>query len=163
VRQCRRVAAADADADRWRRNLTMDIGPVEYMAVAFPGNKFKGDIAPALAELVEAGTIRIIDLAFVGKDAQGNVIGMELEELDSNAGKAFGAIQEKVGDLISEADLHEIGESLEPNSSAAVLVWEDVWATKFVKAMREAGGVLIDLQRIPVAVMEEALEFAKAK
>ena len=70
-----------------------EIGPVEYMAVAFPGNKFKGDIVPALKALVDSGTIRIIDFAFVTKDAGGNVVAMEVEELDSDAGKAFQAIE----------------------------------------------------------------------
>jgi hypothetical protein len=140
-----------------------EIGPVEYIAVAFPGNKFTGRIAPALQELVDAGTIRIIDLAFVGKDADGNVVAMELEELDSEAAKAFQAIQHEVGDLVNEADLKQIGAGLAPDSSAAILVWEDAWATKFVSAMREAGGVLIDRQIVPHAVIQAAADFAAGK
>jgi hypothetical protein len=140
-----------------------EIGPVEYIAVAFPGNKFTGKIAPALQELVDAGTIRIIDLAFVGKDAEGNVVAMELEELDSEAAKAFQAIQHEVGDLVNEADLKNIGAGLAPDSSAAILVWEDAWATKFVSAMREAGGVLIDRQIVPHAVIQAAADFAAGK
>ena len=138
-----------------------EIGPVEYMAVAFPGNKFTGEIAPALQQLVDSGTIRVIDLAFVGKDADGNVIAMELEELDSDAGKALKALEAEVGEFINEADLKDIGATLEPNSSAAVLLWEDLWAARFVNAMRDAGGVLIDIQRIPHEVMQVALEFSK--
>jgi uncharacterized membrane protein len=138
-----------------------EIGPVEYMAVAFPGNKFTGNITPALKELVESGTIRIIDLAFVSKDAEGNVLAMELEELDSNAGKAFATLQHEVGDLVNEADLKEIGAGLEPNSSAAILVWEDVWAAKFANAMREAGGILIDRQLVPHEIVQAALEFSQ--
>jgi hypothetical protein len=70
----------------------MSIGPVEYMIVAFPGNKFKGEIVPALKELVDAGTIRIIDLAFVMKDADGAVGTAELADLDSDVFKAFDAL-----------------------------------------------------------------------
>jgi hypothetical protein len=140
-----------------------EVGPVQYMAVAFPGNKFTGNITPALVDLVESGTIRIIDLAFVGKDAEGNVIAMELEELDSDAGKAFATLQAEIGDLVNEADLKAIGAELEPNSSAAILVWEDVWATKFVKAVREADGVLLDIQRVPHEVVQAALNFAESK
>ena len=103
-----------------------EIGPVEYMVVSFPGNKFKGDIASALEELVKSGTVRIIDLAFVIKDAAGDIVAMELEDLDSDAGKAFVAIEAEIGDLVNEDDLMAVGEVLEPNSSAAVLVWEDV-------------------------------------
>ncbi len=140
-----------------------EIGPVEYIAVAFPGNKFTGNITPALQELVDSGTIRIIDLAFVSKDADGNVLAMELEELDSNAGKAFQALQHELGDLINEADLKQIGAGLEPNSSAAILVWEDAWATKFANAMRDAGGVLIDRQTVPHEVVQAAYDFAAGK
>lgn len=135
-----------------------EIGPVEYMAVAFPGNKFKGEIAPALKELVDSGTVRIIDLAFVTKDADGNVLAMEVEELDSDAGKAFAALQAEIGDLVNADDLQAVGEVLEPNSSAAVLVWEDVWAAKLAKSIRDAGGILLDLERVPHEVVQAALK-----
>jgi uncharacterized membrane protein len=135
-----------------------DIGPVEYMAVSFPGNKFRGEIAPALKELVDSGTVRIIDLAFVTKDAEGNVLAMEVEELDSDAGKAFAALQAEIGDLVNADDLQAVGEVLEPNSSAAVLVWEDVWAAKLAKAISDAGGVLLDLERVPREVVQAALK-----
>jgi len=134
-----------------------EIGPVEYMAVSFPGNKFKGEIVPALKELVDSGTVRIIDLAFVTKDADGNVVALEVEELDSDAGKAFAALQAEIGDLVNADDLQAVGEVLEPNSSAAVLVWEDVWAAKLAKAIRDAGGVLLDLERVPHEVVQAAL------
>jgi uncharacterized membrane protein len=134
-----------------------EIGPVEYMAVSFPGNKFKGEIVPALKELVDSGTVRIIDLAFVTKDADGNVAAIEVEELDSDAGQAFAALQAEIGDLVNADDLEAVGEVLEPNSSAAVLVWEDVWATKLAKAIRDAGGVLLDLERVPHEVVQAAL------
>jgi uncharacterized membrane protein len=135
-----------------------EIGPVEYMAVSFPGNKFKGEIAPALKELVDSGTVRIIDLAFVTKDADGNVVAMEVEELESDAGKAFAALQAEIGDLVNADDLQAVGEVLEPNSSAAVLVWEDVWAAKLAKSIRDAGGVLLDLERVPHEVVQAALK-----
>jgi hypothetical protein len=140
-----------------------EIGPVEYIALAFPGNQFKGDIIPALKELVSAGTIKVIDLAFVIKDADGNVLAMELEEMDSDAGKAFAELQHEIGDLVNEADLKGIGAALEPNSSAAILVWEDTWAAKFTNAVRDAGGVLIDRQTVPHEVVQAALEFAAGK
>ncbi len=135
----------------------MAIGPVEYLVVAFPGNKFKGDIAPALADLVKAGTIRIIDLAFVLKDKDGSVLVAEVETLDSDAAKAFQALQYEVGDLVNEEDLRAIGERMENNTSALVLLWEDVWATKIASALRDAGGVILGLDRIPYEVITAAL------
>ncbi len=139
----------------------MGIGPVEYGVVAFPGNKFKGEIAPALGELVKSGTIRIIDLAFVLKDADGNVAGVELEDAGSEVLRAFEAITYQRDGLISDNDMVEIGAALEPDSSALIMVWEDVWATKFAEAVRGAGGVVVDMQRIPYEVVQAAIEFAE--
>jgi hypothetical protein len=139
-----------------------DIGPVEMMVVAFPGNKFTGEIAPALKELVDSGTIRIIDLAFVMKDGDGNVAAMELEELESEVGQAFQTIEAEIGELVNQEDLMAVGKSLQPNSSAALLVWEDAWATKFAQSLANAGAVVLDLQRVPRDVIEAALEYAQS-
>ena len=140
----------------------MSIGPEEYLIVAFPGNQFKGEIVPALAELVEAGTIRIIDLAFVLKDADGAVVAAELGDLDSDVFKAFDALSPEGLGLLNEEDLAAAGEELEPNSSAALLVWEDVWATKLRDAILNAGGEVLDLERLPYEVVQAAVEFANA-
>ena len=140
----------------------MGIGPVEYGVIAFPGNKFKGEIAPALEELVKSGTIRILDLAFVLKDKDGNVTGFELEDAGSEVLKAFEALTHDRDGLINDNDLKDIGAALDPNSSAAVLVWEDLWATKFAEAVRNAGGVVVDMQRVPYELVQAAIEFNKA-
>src|SRR5215211_1417183 len=140
----------------------MSIGPVEYMIVAFPGNRFKGEIVPALKELVDAGTIRIIDLAFVLKDADGAVVTAEMADLDSEVYKAFDALSPEVKSLLNEEDLAAAGEELEPNSSAALLVWEDAWATKLRDAIVNAGGEVLDLERVPREVVEAAVEFAES-
>ena len=140
-----------------------EIGPVEYMVVAFPGNKFTGNVAPALGELVKSGTIRIIDLAFVTKDGSGNVAAMELEDAGSEVGQKFQALQMELGELINSDDLMDIGEALEPNSSAAVLVWEDMWATRLKSAILEAGGKLIAIERVPHEVVQAAVDFVDAK
>ena len=139
----------------------MSIGPVEYMIVAFPGNRLKGEIVPALAELVEAGTLRIIDLAFVMKDADGVVVTAEMGDLDSEVFKAFDALSPETMGLLNQEDLAAAGEELEPNSSAAMLVWEDVWATKLRDAILNAGGELLDLERVPHEVVNAAMEFAE--
>jgi hypothetical protein len=137
-----------------------EIGPVDYAIVAFPGNRFRGEIAPALAELVEAGTIRIIDIAFVGKDEGGNAVAMELTELDPDVQEGLERAGIEVSGLFNEEDLMAAAEELEPNSSAALLVWENVWARKVAQAMRDAGGVLLDFERLPHEVVQAAREFA---
>jgi hypothetical protein len=144
-----------------------EIGPVDYMIVAFPGNRFRGEIAPALAELVEDGTIRIIDIAFVGKSESGDMVAMEMTELDPDVQKGLDTLGVEVGGLLNEDDLKAAAEELEPNSSAALLVWENVWARKVAQAMRDAGGVLLDFERLPHEVVQAArewvLEQAKAQ
>ena len=137
-----------------------EIGPVDYLIVGFPGNRFRGEIAPALAELVDAGTIRIIDIAFVGKTADGEVASFELTELDPDVREALEKTGVEVSGLFNEDDLAAAGEELEPNSSAALLVWENVWARKVAQAMRDAGGEVLDFERLPHEVVQAAREWA---
>src|SRR5688500_18881021 len=120
--------------------MTEEIGPVEYMIVAFPGNKFRGEIAPALAKLVESGTIRLMDVVFVGKDADGEVVAFELQELDPEVREGLENLGIEETGLFNEEDLMAAAEELEPDMSAALLVWEDVWAREVAQAMRDAGG-----------------------
>lgn len=137
-----------------------EIGPVDFLVVGFPGNKFKGEIAPAIGELVEAGTIRIIDVAFVGKDADGNAVAMELTELDPEVQAALDKIGVEVSGLLNEDDLMDIAADLEPNNSAALLVFENVWARKVAQSMRDAGGIMLAFERLPHDVVQAAREWA---
>lgn len=137
-----------------------EIGPVDYAIVAFPGNRFTGEIAPAIGDLVDAGTIRIIDIAFVGKDDDGTAVAMELTELDPKVQEALEKIGVEVGGLFNEDDLMDAAEGLESNSSAALLVWENVWARKVAQAMRDAGGELLAFERLPHDVVQAAREWA---
>jgi uncharacterized membrane protein len=142
--------------------MTDEIGPVEYLIVAFPGNRFRGEIAPALARLVDAGTIRIIDIAFVGKDEDGEVAAFELTELDPDVREGLENLGVEVQGLFNDDDLMAAAEELEPNSSAALLVWEDVWAKEVAQAMRDAGGELLDFGRLPHEVVQAARDYALA-
>ncbi len=137
-----------------------EIGPVDYAIVAFPGNRFRGEIAPAIGELVDDGTIRIIDIAFVGKNAGGDAVAFELTELDPDVQEGLEKAGVEVGGLFNEDDLMDAAEGLEPNSSAALLVWENVWARKVAQAMRDAGGELVAFERLPHDVVQAAREWA---
>src|SRR5690349_8564217 len=130
----------------------MAIGPVEYIILGFPGNNFTGEIAPALAKLIDSQTIRLLDLLFIGKDAQGDVLVIEFDELE--ALEAFAGLEGEVGGIISEEDVAHVAAGLEPNSSAALLIWEDVWATEFAVAVRDSGGVVLEGARIPYEIVE---------
>jgi hypothetical protein len=139
-----------------------EIGPVEYMVVAFPGNKFRGEIAPALQALVDSETIRIIDLAFVTKDTDGEVAALEVSDLDPDVRAGLERMGGEASGLFNEDDLMAAADELEPDSSAALLVWEDLWATRLASAIRDAGGVLFDLERVPHEVVVAAREWATA-
>ncbi len=134
----------------------MPIGPVEYLIIGFPGNQFKGEVIPALADLVEAGTVRILDLVIIKKDADGSITSFEYDGLEDTA--AFAEVDGEAGGLLSEDDIELAAEALEPDSSAALLVWEDTWAAPLAQALRNAGGVLLAGERIPHEVVEAAFE-----
>jgi hypothetical protein len=133
----------------------MTIGPLEYIVVGFPDNQFNGAIAPALAKLIDSNTIRILDLLFIAKDANGDVVAFEFDERDELA--AFADLEGEAGGLITPEDVELAAESLAPNSAAALLIWEDVWATEFASALRDSGGVLLAGGRIPHELVELAL------
>jgi Family of unknown function (DUF6325) len=137
-----------------------EIGPVDYAIVAFPGNRFRGEIGPALAELVEAETIRIIDIAFVGKNSAGETVAFELTELDPDVQESLDKAGIDVQGLLNEEDLMTTAAELEPDMSAALIVWENVWARKVTQAMRDAGGVLVAFERLPHEVVQAAREWA---
>jgi Family of unknown function (DUF6325) len=135
----------------------MDVGPVEILMVEFPGNKFTGEIAPALAELVDQGTLRVIDLLFVTKDGEGNVAAIELSDADDAVRSAFSPIVEEASGLLSEEDIEDLGEGLDPDSSAAMLLFEHVWATRFRDAIVDSGGELLARVPIPKEVVDEVV------
>ena len=137
-----------------------EIGPVDYAIVGFPGNKFRGEIGPALADLVENETIRIIDIAFAGKDSNGDVAAMELTELDPDVQQSLDGAGIEVQGLLSDDDIREAAEGLDPDTSIALIVWENVWARKVTQAIRDAGGITLAFERLPHDVVQAAREWA---
>ncbi len=131
------------------------VGPVDVAVIVFEGNTFNGDVAPALAELQGNGTIRIIDLSFVHKDADGETTFVEVSDADE--ADRLAALGEGQLDLLNDADLDRIASELEPQSSALVVVWENTWASRVAAAVRDSNGTLAGLVRIPRDVVVEAL------
>jgi hypothetical protein len=133
------------------------IGPVEYIVIAFPGNRFKGEIVPALAELVDNDVIRIIDVAFIKKHADGNTAMFEYDTLDDVLAFGFADVDGEAGGVLNDEDLELAAEALEPDSSAALIVWEHRWATGVAQAIRDAGGRIVAGERVPDEIVEQAL------
>jgi hypothetical protein len=133
----------------------MGLGPVELLVVKFPGNQFKGEIAPALTELVENGTIRVIDILFANKDEDGKVEMVEVNDLDDDDFRRFDPVVTDVTDMLNAEDVDALTQALEPNSSAALMLFENTWATRFRDALVNANAELVLNERIPRAVIEE--------
>jgi hypothetical protein len=134
----------------------MAIGPVEYLILGFPGNNFTGQIVPELAKLLDSGLVRIIDLTFITKDAAGRVDVVEYDAVEELA--AFAGLDAEVGGILTDEDIAHAAMSLEPNTSAALLIWEDTLATPFEEAVRNANGVILEGARIPREIIEEVMD-----
>jgi hypothetical protein len=133
------------------------MGPVEYVVIGFPGNRFKGEIVPAVAELVDDGVIRILDVAFIKKDADGTTTMFEYDALDDVLAFGFAEVDGEAGGVLNDEDLELAAETLEPDSSAALIVWEHRWAARVAQAIRDAGGRIIAGERISDEAVAHAL------
>ncbi len=134
------------------------MGPVEFLLLGFQGNRFNGGIAPALADLVSDGLVRLLDVAVVMKDAEGEVLILELGELPTDVAEAVRQIAGEDRGLLSEEDLLEVAQTLAPETTVAALLVEHLWAGRFAKAVRAAGGELLAARRIPGDLVDEARE-----
>ncbi|HTY71816.1 MAG TPA: DUF6325 family protein [Actinomycetes bacterium] len=139
-----------------------EMGPIDYLVVEYPGNKMTGEALPLLVDLVDRGLVRIIDLEFVRKDIDGTVTALELADFDGDGTLDLAVFEGVSSHLLDETDFAEIANALEPNSSAAVLIYENVWAGPFAAAVRRAGGQLVASGRIPVQALIAALDAAEA-
>lgn len=140
---------------------SVEMGPIDYLLVEWPGRQPNGEVAPHLVDLVDRGLIRILDLAFVTKDEDGAVAGIELEDLGDGAAELEVFAGASSG-LLSDDDLSEAANALEPGTSAALLVFENTWAAPFAAAVRRSGGQLVASGRIPVNDVLAALDAIEA-
>lgn len=132
----------------------MTLGPIEVLMLRFPGNKFRGEIAPALADLIESGTIRVIDLLFAIKDADGELDVLELKDMEGDL-SVFEPMTSELSDTLTEDDAQQLARAIPNNSSAAIMLFENTWAKTFVDAVVRANGEVVLNERIPRAVVED--------
>ena len=140
---------------------SVEMGPIDYLLVEWPGRQPNGEVAPHLIDLVDRGLIRILDLALIAKDEDGTVAGIELADLGDGSAE-LSVFEGASSGLISDDDLGEAGAALEPGTSAALLVFENTWAAPFAAAVRRSGGQLVASGRIPVEAIEAALDAAES-
>jgi hypothetical protein len=139
----------------------IEIGPIDYLLVEWPGKQPEGEIAPHLVDLVERGLIRILDLAFLVKGEDGSVAAVEIADLGGEVVE-LAIFEGASSGLLSDEDVDEAGSALEPGTSAALLVYENTWAAPFAAAVRRSGGELVASGRIPIADVLDALDAVEA-
>lgn len=137
--------------------------PLEYAIVKFEGNKFSGQIVPELLDLAQRGIVRFVDLVFVQKDPDGSTRTLELNDLDEASYKLFVPLGEHVDSLFTEDDLEHVASILPNNSSAALFLWENLWADNLRKAVTASGGVMVERGQIPAEVVAEARQALAAE
>jgi hypothetical protein len=135
-----------------------ELGPVDWIVVEFPGSKFNGEIAPHLQELVDRGVVRVLDLVMMRKDEDGSLEAFEISDLDDSEAGDLRSYENALAHLLSEEDVTNVAAAMEPGTTAALLVWENLWAAPFASAVRRAGGQLIANGRIPIQALLAAIE-----
>jgi len=135
-----------------------ELGPVDYVVVEFPAgaSSFTGEMADELLKLVDAGTIRVIDVLVLTKDENGAVDAMELSDVGELG--ALQAIEAQLAELLAEEDVESLAAAMEPGSTAGVLIWENLWAAPFASAARRSGGQLIADGRIPIQAIIASIQ-----
>jgi hypothetical protein len=139
-----------------------EMGPIDYVVLEFPGSRMTGKALPILLGLVERGLIRVLDLAFISKLDDGSVVGMEVSDLDGED-EVLRTFSGAASGMLDEGDLADAAAVLEPGNSAAVLIYENVWAGPFAAEVRRSGGQLVASGRIPIQAVLAALEAAEAR
>ena len=139
-------------------NAVDELGPVDWIVVEFPGSRFKGEIAPELADLVDRGIVRVLDLLILKKDDDGTLEAFEISDLEDTELGALRSYETELAMLLSEDDVTAVANAVDPGSTAAVLVWENTWAAPFGSAVRRAGGQLVASGRIPVQALLAVIE-----
>ncbi|MEU6830633.1 DUF6325 family protein [Nocardia beijingensis] len=140
------------------------IGPIDYLVIEFPPDRPPdGSALPMLVDLVERGIVRVLDLAFVRKDADGSLSGIDIADMGLEGDFDITLFEEAGSGLLDEGDRREAGAALEPGCSAAILVYENRWAAPFASALRRNGAQLVASGRIPVQSLLSSLDALEAE
>ena len=149
-----------ADLDTSNADALLEMGPIDYIVLEWPGRQPDGTVAPLILDLVDRGLIRILDVAFLGKDENGSAYAVDIADIA--AAEAFGVFDGASSGLLRDEDLAEAASVLEPGTTAAVLVWENRWAAPVAVAIRKSGGQLVASGRIPVQALIASLDALEA-
>ena len=137
----------------------IELGPIDYLVVEWPADRQPdGSAFPHLVDLVDQGLIRVLDLAFVHKEMDGSVVGINIGDLDLDGNPEIAVFEGASSGLLGDDDFGEAGGAIEPGCSAAILLYENTWAAPFATALRRGGAQLVANGRIPVNAIIAALD-----
>ena len=140
-----------------------ELGPIDIVVIAYPADApMTGEAVPIVMDLIERGIIRVLDVLFVMKNADGTFYGFEAKDLDAKGVGDFKEFEGASSGLLGEDDAATTAEAIEPGSAAVMIVYENRWAAPFAAAVRRNGGVVVDYQRIPVQDVMDALDAVEA-
>jgi uncharacterized membrane protein len=134
-----------------------NVVPLDWAVVEFPGNQFRGEVAPELFNLVESGLIRIIDAVFISKDPDGNYTALELNQLSDEEYSQFMPWREYMQSWFTDEDVENAAAAVRPNSSALVLLWQNIWTEQLRRAIANANGQILIHERVPAEVLNEVM------
>lgn len=140
----------------------IETGPIDYLVVEFPSEGMKGEGLPLLVDLVDRGIIRILDLLFVTKQADGSIVGLDIADFDADGQLDLAVFEGASSGLLGDDDLAEAGAAMEVGTAAGVIVYENLWAAPFATALRRNGARVVASGRIPVEAVVETLEALEA-
>ena len=138
------------------------LGPIDYIVVEFPAgaSSFTGEMSEALLSLVDAGTIRVVDVLILTKNEDGSVDAMELSDIEQLG--PLQRVEAQLAELLAAEDVEHLAAAMDPGSTAGVLIWENLWAAPFASAARRSGGQLIATGRIPIQAIIASIEADEA-
>jgi hypothetical protein len=139
-----------------------ELGPVDYIVVEFPAeaSNFTGEMVDELLALTESGTVRLIDVLILTKDADGSIEATELADIDDLG--PLQAVEAQLAELLAADDIEHLAAAMDPGSTAGVLIWENLWAAPFASAARRSGGQLIADGRIPIQAIIASIKADEA-
>jgi hypothetical protein len=138
------------------------VGPVEYLIVEFPGGHRAGENLPLLADLVDRGLIRLLDLVFISRDLDGVVGAVELADLDGDGALDLAVFEGASSGILGVDDLDAAGGVVEPGASAAVVVYENLWIAPLAGALHRSGGRFVAGGLIPHDALVASLDAIEA-
>jgi hypothetical protein len=138
----------------------LEMGPVDYIVVEFPDGRRTGDALPRIVDLVDRGLIRILDLVFLRKEADGSVVGVQLADLDGDGELDIRVLEGASSGLVGSEDMDDAASVIVPGSAAAIVLYENLWAIPFATALRRVGAELVAGGRVPVRALIDSLDAA---